>query len=354
MIAYVALTVIFFGTGAFYRIRYKKERATRNMITTFFVVYMFLLCFRSSFVGIDTINYINRYFLPFHTMSWREVFRFSPDEPGFSIFVKLIAVITTNEQIFLAIAALASVVPVMILYKRESKEAAVCCSFFMISLLFEIFFSGIRQGIAVGLTVPAYYYAKNRRIVPFLLIVALASTFHISAVMILFIYPIYHAKIRGKWLCVVVPVMGLIYYFNRVIFTVLFEAFGGKYFEKYSTLTGTTNQYGLLTLFVLISVYSVVMMDEELADEDDIGLRNILLLATVIQCFAPLHNIVSRMNYYSILFIPLAVTRANQKCKHRYWQITKVASWAMTAYFLFYFFFSKGDTLHIMDYSFCF
>ena len=354
MVAYATLLVIFFGTGLLYRFRYDKERTKKYMITTFFVVYMILLCFRSTSVGIDTINYVNRYFYPLHDMAWRQVFRFTPDEPGFSILVKLITIITDNEQVFLSIIAMVSVIPVMILYRNEAREATVCCSFFMISLLFEIFFSGMRQGIAIGLAVPAYYCAKKNKFLPFLLIVALASTFHLSAIMVLFLYPIYHAKITGKWLWAVVPVMGLIFYFNRPIFTVLFQLFGGKYFEKYSTLYGTTNQYGLLTLFILLSAYSIFMMDAKIADEDDIGLRNILLLATVIQCFAPLHNIVSRMNYYYILFIPIAITRVNQKCKYRYWQIAKVASWVMSAYFIYYFFFSKGDTLHIMNYQFCF
>lgn len=354
MIVYTALIAIFFGSGAFFWTRYEKERAIRYMITTYFVGYMFLLCFRATSVGIDTVNYIYRYFEPFQSMGWQEVFRYRADELGFSLFVKIVAVITSNPQIFIIVTALVSVIPVMILYRNESREAAVCCAFFMISLLFEIFFSGMRQGIALGITVPAYYFTKQKKIIPFLLIVALAVTFHVSAVMILFIYPIYHAKITGKWLWVVVPVMGLIYYYNRVIFTVLFEAFGGKYFEKYSTLTGTTNQYGLLVLFILLSGYCIFMMDEGIADKDDIGIRNILLLATVIQFFAPLHSIVSRLNYYYILFIPIAITRSNQKCKHKYWQIAKIASWVMTVYFIYYFFFSKGDTLLIMNYQFCF
>lgn len=354
MLAYVGLITIFFGSGLLYKKYYNNQRTVRFMITTFFVVYIFLLGFRSSTVGNDTINYIYRYFEPFHYMRLGEVFQYQTDELGFLLFVKIIATITNNAQIFLIITALISVVPVMVLYRNESREAAVCCSFFMISLLFEIFFSGMRQGIAIGLAVPAYYFVKEKKIVQFLLIVALAFTFHVSAVMLLFIYPIYHTRITRKWLWVVIPVMGLIYYYNRIIFTVLFEAFGGKYFEKYSTLYGTTNQYGLLILFVLLSIYCAVMMDEKLADEDDIGLRNLLFLATVIQFFAPLHNIVSRMNYYYILFIPIAVSRANEKCKHLFWQISKLASVVMTVYFIYYFFFSKGDTLHIMDYSFCF
>lgn len=354
MFAYGLLIFMFFALGLFYRSWNNKEQTTRFMITIFFIGYLILLCLRDKTVGIDTVNYIIRYFNIFHYMRWKDIFSYKVDEVGFSILVKLIAVFTDSNQAFMIIMALLGVIPVMILYRRESKEAAVCCSFFMISLLFEIFFSGLRQGIALGLTVPAYYYCKQKKIVPFLLIVALAATFHVSAVMILFIYPIYHAKIIGKWLWVVVPIMGLIYYYNRLIFTTLFEVFGGKYFEKYSTLTGTTNQYGLLMLFILISAYCIIMMDADQADEDDIGFRNILLLATVIQFFAPLHNIVSRLNYYYILFIPIALSRANFKCKQNIRQITPIASAVMTVYFIFFFFFNKGDQLHIMEYILCF
>ena len=115
-----------------------------------------------------------------------------------------------------------------------------------------------------------------------------------------------------------------------------------------------TGQYGLLVLFVLISVYCFVIMDESKADENDIGFRNILLLATALQLFAPLHVLASRMNYYFILFIPIALTHANYKCKPAFWQITKLASFIMITYFVFYFFFMKGDSLRIMNYQFCF
>lgn len=324
------------------------------MITTFFVVYLILLSFRATSVGIDTIKYIELYFQPFQRMEWRDIIRSGTDELGFSLLVKLLSSITGSQRLFIITISLLSVVPLLILYRNESREAAVCCSFFMISLLFEFFFSGMRQGLTLGLTVPAYYFAKRKQIIPFLLVAALAVTFHFSAVMILLIYPIYHAKITGKWLWAVIPLMAVVYYYNHVIFSVLFEVFGGKYFEKYSTLSGATNQFGLLTLFILLSVYCIVIMDEKKADSDDIGLRNLLLLATVIQSFAPLHSIVSRMNYYFIMFIPLAVTRANEKCKYKFWQIAKVASFVMTAYFIFYFFFGKGDTLKIMNYSFDF
>lgn len=354
MIAYVCLVFIFFVSYVFFRTHYDREKTIKYMITTFFVCYLFLLCLRSTNVGIDTNNYISSYFNQFKHMQIQEIIKYKYDEIGFSILVKFLTLITSNGQLFIAVIALISVIPIMILYRRESKEAALCCSIFMISLLFEFFFSGLRQGIAIGLTVPAYYFTKQKKIIPFLITVLFAVTFHLSAFMIIFIYPVFHAKITGKWLWIVVPAMGVVFYNNRVIFSVLFEVFGGKYFEKYSSLLGTTNQTGLLTLFILLSAYSVVMLDPEKASEDDIGLRNILLLATVIQCFAPLHDIASRMNYYYILFIPIAITHVNHNCKTLFGQIAKVASFVMTIFFIFYFFFMKGDTLQIMEYNFCF
>jgi hypothetical protein len=115
-----------------------------------------------------------------------------------------------------------------------------------------------------------------------------------------------------------------------------------------------SGQYGLLILFVLISVYCFVMMDEEKADADDIGIRNLLLLATALQLFAPLHVLASRINYYFIIFIPVALTRVNSKCKHMFWQVAKLAKYVMIVYFIFYFFFMKSDALQIMNYSFAF
>lgn len=331
------------------------EIVERKTITVFFVVYLFLLCFRNVSVGVDLRSYINNYFYAFQSMDWQHIIAFKGDELSFSALTWILGYIFEYPQFYIAILAILSVAPIMYIYRREAKGALLCCSFFMISLLFEFFFSGLRQSIAIGLVIPAFYFAKEKRIVPFLLTVAFAMSFHLSAVIILLIYPIFHAKITLKWLWFVVPVMALIYIFNAQVLGFLMPLFGEKYYTKYGYGLGqTTNQYGLLVLFVLISIYCFVIMDETRADKEDIGFRNLLLLATTIQFFAPMHFNASRMNYYFILFIPIALTRTNAKCKPIFNQVVKVASVIMLVYFLFYFFFMKGDTLHIRDYEFFF
>lgn len=373
MTVYVFLVAITLFSYVFYRYRYidkvrhyshnidaydfdaAYEAVERKTIGVFFVIYIALLCLRDSSVGVDVKQYVNNYFYAFKYYSWQQIIDYKSDELVFSALTVILGAIFSSPQIYLAIIAIASVAPIMYLYKREVKGALLCCSFFMISLVFEIFFSGLRQGVAIGLLVPAFYFAKNKKLVPFILVVVFAMTFHLSAAIMLLIYPIYHAKITVKWLWFVVPIMALIYRFNDRIFSFLLLFSGEKYYTKYAVWgSGTTNQYGLLVLFVLIAIYCFVILDEEQADEVDIGCRNLLLLATLIQFFAPLNFIVSRMNYYFILFIPIALTRANAKCKPAFRQVARIASAVMTVFFVFYFFYMKGDTLHIMDYKFFF
>ena len=338
-----------------YDFKRAKELVERNTIVTFFVVYILILCLRDISVGVDAKSYVNNYFYQFQNMSWQEIVAFKGDELVFSALTKIIGVVFDSCHIYLAILAMVSVIPIMNLYKREAKNALLCCSFFMISLVFEIFFSGLRQGIAIGLVAPAYYFAKERKPIKFVAIVAFAMTFHLSAAIILLLYPVYNAKITAKWLWFVLPTMVIIYRYNSQIFNYLLLFSGEKYYSKYGIWgLGATNQYGLLILFVLISIYCFIVLDETQADSDDIGLRNLLLLATVFQFFAPLHFVVSRLNYYYILFIPIALTRANFKCKPMFRQIVKIATAVMVVYFVYYFFFGKGDTLQIMDYKFFF
>lgn len=368
LILLTVLAYVFFRNQARSRKGYNRNIALSNeeiqaryatvevkTITVFFTSYIILLGLRDPTVGIDARSYINNYFLRFRGYSWSDLIHNNADELGFTILTKFIGVLSSSPQVYLFLVAAISVIPLMYLYRKETRDALLCCAFFLISLLFEAFFSALREGVALGLVAPAYYFTKNKKIIPFVFTVLLASTFHLSALILFLLYPIYHAKITIKWLWFVVPIMYLVYRYNSVIFNTMLVTMGGKYANKY-LIYGyeATGQYGLLILFVLISVYCFVMMDEKQADNDDIGFRNILLLATALQLFAPLHVLASRMNYYFIIFIPIALTRTNAICKRRYWQIAKLAKVVMVIYFIFYFFVMKGDQLQIMNYKFCF
>ena len=184
--------------------------------------------------------------------------------------------------------------------------------------------------------------------------VILAFLFHRTGIVIAAIYPIYHAKITRKWLWFVVPIMTVVYLYRDALFEYLFVLAGDSYVRGYSYLTGTSAQGALMILFLLLSVYSYIVLDEEQAGEEEIGLRNILLLAACIHLFTPVNSIVARINMYYILFIPVAITRINNRCRENYYQITRIASFIMSAYFVLHFLTSTGSSVQFENYRFFF
>lgn len=333
----------------------RTDKVEAKTITVFFVIYILLLGLRNINVGIDTRSYINSYFYKLMGVDWGYLFEYTADEIGFSVLTKIISMISGSTQFYLFVLAVVSVMPIAYLYRKEAKDALLCCSFFLISLLFEAFFSALREGVAIGLVAPAYYFTKRKQLIPFILTVVFASIFHLSALIVLLLYPVYHTKLRFRRLWIIAPLMFIVYRYNDIIFDTLLVNMGGKYASKYLTYGyNETGQFGLLFLFILIFAYCFIMMDESKADDDDLGLRSVLVLATMLQFFAPLHVMASRMNYYFIVFIPLALTRTNYRCRRLFRQVAIIARYTMIAFFIFYFFFMKGDSLQIMEYSFFF
>ena len=180
----------------------------------------------------------------------------------------------------------------------------------------------------------------------------LALSIHTSAFMLLFMYPLYHAKITKKWLYVVVPVLLVIWVFNRPIFSALSVII--EQFTKYEGGVSSTGAYTMLILIGLFTVFAFVIPDEAALDEETIGMRNFLLMTLVIQMFAPLHMLAMRMNYYYIIFIPLLMPKIIACRSNRWKQIAWAGRHVMVAFFLVYFFISarSGGNLRVFPYHF--
>lgn len=353
MMIYATVIALTLGVNwLFTELRYKKKRIDQITISFFFLSYLFLLCARDYSVGVDTHNYIKSFEIS-RLLTWKEQMQFENTEIGFMLLRSAVSFFG-GARLFIVVVSVLTVIPVLYLYRTEAEDSIMCVAFFLISLLFEMFFSGMRQSIAIGLAVPAYFFVKQKKKIGFLLTVLLAYCFHKSAIVLLLLYPTYHLRLTKKWLWCVVPLMGLVALKREMLMDLIFRVAGEEYTYNYSYLTGSSGQKGLMMLFVLIAVYCYVMLDESKAGEEEIGLRNILLLATLIHLFTPLNPTISRINYYFILFIPVAISRINNRCGDHLLQIRSVASIVMPAFFIMYFFLMKSDSLNVFNYKFCF
>lgn len=339
------------AAGCFYSKCIFRDSRHKNIgITVFFMLFILLLMLRGISCGVDLVNYR----LKFKTVisgNFRTLLSAS-QEPLYIVWEKLVSVVSHDFQVFIALTAIASVAPVMYFYKREADKPFTAIVLFLCMGTFSIYFSTLRQVLAMALAIPAWYCAKKRKILPFLAVIAAAVLMHNSAIVMLAIYPLYRVRITKKQLWFVVPAICALALFNRQVFTVLGKLLN-IFSDRYTVSISATGSYAMLILFALFAVTAFVIPDSEKMDDDTAAMRNILLLVVALQCFAPVSTVAMRMNYYFISFVPVLMTRILSRSSVRMEEIAKLAGFVLTVFFTFYFFYNAytdADILHIFPY----
>lgn len=326
------------------RVLYETEAAS---IDVFMLVFFLLLAFRGVKCGSDTKQYL-RLFNEYSTQNIVQLLSSYDHEFGYKLLNRMVGIVTGNYQVLLVVTSAICVYPLWYFYKRESENQLLTIALFMTVAPYMMYFSGIRQAIAMSLGIPAWYATKNKKLWWFIAVVILAMQFHTSAFMLFLLYPLYYAKITNKWLWFVVPGMIAIFIFRTPIFNFLICLLWQEY--GVTKGTGATN---VLILLVLFGLYSYIIPDEEEMDKDTAAMRNILLLSIMLQIFAMLHPLAMRMNYYFLIFVPILIPKIAKRSKEGLIQVTKVSEIVMTVYFMYYFIstvIKDDDPLNIFPY----
>ena len=279
----------------------KKISENNLAISVFFLMLWFLLACRSVEIGTDTENY-QFYFDRYKHMNFFRIVE--KPEPLFGVLNWLIGKVTNDFQIYMAIVAAINIIPIAFLYNQDKRHSYLKIILFVNMSVFVMLFSGIRQSIAMGIGLVAFHFVKKKKLVSFLITVIIALGFHQSAFILFAMYPLYYFRIKKKHIYYLIPLIAIVYIFNQRIFSrllIIMRLFGTKY-DEYAEIGGT-GAVMMIICFAAFTIFAYIIPDATKEDNEFIGIRNYLLLATLIQCFAPLHNWAMRMNYYYILFL---------------------------------------------------
>lgn len=329
---------------------YKKKN--QIVLVVFFIAFTLLVMLRHESIGKDTKNYMY-YFSYFSSLDWKELFYSFGVEFGFAYYNKVVSLINKEQQFFLAVTAVITMSLIFPTYKRLCNDAVLTIVLFCNMSTFVIMFSGVRQGIAIAISFIAYEFVREKKVILFICMVLLAMIIHTSAFMLFLMYPAYHIRIKKKNLFIIIPAMVTVFVFNKPIFNAV-TSLMAKY-TKYDNTVSLTGAYSMLILFIIFAVFSFIIPDEKKMSSEIIGLRNFLLLATVIQMFAPLHSLAMRMNYYYIIFIPLLIPKIVEYRSNRWGQVAIVGRNVMVMFFIVYFFYSaytSTNNLNVFPYHF--
>lgn len=314
----------------------------KGALVAFFVIFLGLLMCRGISCGIDLVNY-RYYFTKFQGFEWQDIWSYDLDK-GYILLNWVIGRFITNFQIFVAITAVFSVWPIFLFYKKEAESPILTMMLFVGVAPFSMYFSGLRQILAMALVYPMWYCAREKKVFRFLLLTLLAMTLHRSAFVMLLIYPLYHIRITSRWLIWVIPIIVLVYIFKKPILSLLIRVF----LESRTSLsdTGATT---VLILLILFAVYAYIIPDEKKLDADTVAMRNVLLLMVTIQCMAPIHETVMRMNYYFLPFIPVLIPRIAGRSKKNYYKLSNLSVLILSVFFCFYFFWNAHTDIDMLQ-----
>lgn len=251
------------------------------------------------------------YLSAFHTidkMSWSKAFsvKYENYETGFVLLTKLIGVFTDNTQVFLAVIAVLSIAPVFVACYFLSDDIVFSTVIYLGLPFFQLNYSGLRQAVSLGFCAIAYIFIKKKKIVLFLLFVALAFFFHSSALYFLFAYPIF---------CINTPRWGR--YLSLMLIPIVF-VFRSQIFLLLSALFGKESRLNESSAFMLFLMLSVIYIFCSFIETRQItGMLNLFYIACLIQAMSDQHELVLRVGYYymmSLVFIlPTAIHSAFEK-----------------------------------------
>lgn len=285
----------------------KKIRNDSLLLPVFFFIFFLMLALRDETIGRDLANY-KYYFERFSSFGLNRVLQEKWDTL-YWLLNWLVGQFTDDYQWFLVIVAAITVWPIAKIYSEDREHGFLKIILFVNMSSFVMIFSGLRQALAISIGLMAYRCVREKKIFWFL-VYALASVgFHYTGFIVFAFYPLYHITIRKKDLYVIVPVILLIFIFNKPIFSLIAQMLNSVLGERYDTSIEETGSYTMLILFALFAILAFVFPDEDRMDKETLALRSFLLATVALQCFAPVHSWAMRMNYYFIIFLPILIPK---------------------------------------------
>ena len=279
--------------------RTRMEEHTRRLVMACLVggTLVLLLGFRHPSMGIDlgdgrSFGYIHSFF-EISSMSAGEILLrggYLNYELGYVFLNKLIGLIWLNEQFFLFVTATLTVLPIVYVVYRRSENLLYSTVVYLGLPVFLLSFSGLRQGLAIAVCFLALLCIEHRQPVRFILLIFLAATFHSSAVVFLFAYPLYYIRLSRAVRILGVFAFPLVYFLRTPLFSVLAELFG------YEAFIDNNNSVTLFFAFCLIYLVCCLFFEN-----DSAGYAHLFFVACCIQGMAGVNSVVLRAGYDYIM-----------------------------------------------------
>lgn len=294
------------------------EDSIRRKLTIVLSFELFLMIGLRSFTigsGDSAIYFQNWKYLssiPLKTAIQNSIFQIDM-EKGYLFLVAVLSHIFSNPQfLFIFSGAFFAVAIGSFCYKNCDD---VMIGFLAINCLglFNFIAQGLRQGVAICICLLAFEFCKSRKLIPFILMIALAMSFHASAFVFVIVYFLYGMEIN--WKNIILIIVGL---FAAVFSIDKIMAFGNMLMnDSYSVNTELTEGgYFTIAIYCVIIFFSIlysVMYSFELEKDCKVSYDFYILVAIISATSFMLRYSVStiaeRVSFYYIAGLAVILCR---------------------------------------------
>lgn len=318
-----------------------------------FILVSLIVCFRYNY-GTDYISYYNR----FLTMSnnpdvlkgiftgqyreplWAFLNWFFPKPYGFFLLIAIIGVV--QNRIF---------------YKFIKENLEPCdhwkglAIYLFTAELYLYDFSMIRQGFAVALCVWATMYAGKKKIVPAVIIVVIAASIHLTALIVLpFLFLSLTKLEKGKIIAIAYVVITVALFFTSNFARNIFDYVIGydvmsRYMEYQITISATESLgmgFALGSIFYIVFIYFIIRRFEEFEFEQ----RLYMVMTCVSLPLVPFSLIVSslmgRMGIYFTALQMVTIPTVYKRIRHKILKYMLVLIYIFMMFVGYYNFFNQS------------
>ena len=261
----VIFIYVFIGT-MFLRLPDKDSYKRRKQFVIIVSVILVLQsCLRNLAVGEDTYAYFMT-FTNASRFSYHDTLTFFLNnfkygigkDPGFFFMEKFFNdILYGNFRVFLILVAILFFYSLgRFILTNIRKLSDVILAYVIYSVLYFSFYSitGIRQTIAMAIVMLSIPYIKKKKIVPFILIILVASTIHKSAIIFIIFYVINRYKSIAKYIFTFALLLFPVAMIFKGQFLILIQSFMG--YDDYQSMDGAgTMTFTILFLFVSLFTY---------------------------------------------------------------------------------------------------
>lgn len=312
----IVIALILFLGFSFSR---KKDRNSDSNRKKYIRIICFFLLLQSGLRNVAVGSDTHAYFMSFQDStrnSWKDVYQGIVNyysfgigkDPGYAVFEKLVSSITGEYQVLLMVIAILFFTALgNFIYQNTTRLTDTILAFVIYSVLFYSFFSitGHRQTIATAAALYGFELIKRRKLLPFLLLLLIASTIHKSVLLFIPFYFVAQISKPKLFFRVVLILFPLIMVFRNNLSTYL-KFLGG--YEEYGVYeaAGTAT---FTTIFVLISIVAllrskIILQNNKKAQQYYNAFALALLFIPLTWVNPSAMRVVQYFSIFMLLFIP--------------------------------------------------